>query len=126
MEASEMLHRTISTLRVSDARASEELFCGKLGFHKTWEYDPGDGYPVFIEVTRDSVSFHLSEHEGDGPMGIQVYVSVSDALALYDEFTAKGVVTISEPSEAAWGELIFELQDLDGNTLRFGSLLAAA
>lgn len=121
-----MLHRTISMLRVSDARASEQLFCGKLGFRKSWEHDPGDGYPVFVEVTRDNVSFHLSEHEGDGPMGVQVYVGVADAKALYDEFTANGAQMAGEPSEAAWGEWVFELQDLDGNTLRFGSPIDAA
>ena len=121
-----MLNRTISMLRVTDARASEELFCNKLGFQKTWEHDPGEGYPVFLEVTRDNVSFHLSEHEGDGPFAIQVYIGVSDAKTLYDEFTAKGVPIGSEPSEAEWGEVVFELKDLDGNTLRFGSPIVSS
>lgn len=121
-----MLHRTISMLRVADARASEELFCGKLGFAKSWEHDPGDGHPVFLEVTRDDVSFHLSEHDGDGPMGVQVYVGVSDARALFAEFAAKGVQIAGEPYEAEWGEWVFELQDLDGNTLRFGSAISAS
>ncbi len=120
-----MLHGTISMLRVADARASEELFCGKLGFHKSWEHDPGDGYPVFLEVTRDNVSFHLSEHQGDGPVGIQIYVNVADSQALFDEFSAKDVNLGEPPSEAAWGDLVFELQDLDGNTLRFGSPVKA-
>ena len=116
-----MLLRTISMLRVADARASEAFFRGKLGFETSWEYDPGDGYPVFVEVTRDWVSFHLSEHDGDGPPGIQVYVGVRDAKALYDEFLAKGVEIAEPPSEAPWGEVVFVIQDLDGNTLRFGS-----
>jgi len=75
-------------------------------------------------VTRDQVSFHLSEHEGDGPPGIQVYVGVADAQALYDEFRAKGVTIPEPPAEAPWGELVFVLQDLDGNSLRFGSPMA--
>ncbi len=119
-----MLQGTISMLRVADARKSEAFFCGKLGFRKTWEYDPGDGYPVFMEVTRDAVSFHLSEHEGDGPAGIQLYVNVADAKALYEEFTSRSVDIGNAPEEAPWGHLVFELQDLDGNTLRFGSPIA--
>ena len=116
-----MLEGTISMLRVKDARASERLFCDTFGFRKTWEYDPGDGYPVFVEVTRDKVSFHLSEHEGDGPTGIQVYVNVTDAQALFDELRAQNATINEPPHEAPWGHLVFELQDLDGNTLRFGS-----
>lgn len=116
-----MLRGTISMLRVANARASEKLFCEKLGFEKTWEHDPGDGYPVFLEVARDKVAFHLSEHEGDGPAGIQIYVNVTNARELYDEFIAKGAEIADPPSEAEWGEVVFELQDLDGNTLRFGS-----
>ena len=108
-------------LRVKDARASEALYCGKMGFRKTWEDDPGDGHPVFIEVTRDQVSFHLSEHKGDGPEGIQIYVCVENAQKLYDEFVANGLDLPDPPNEAPWGETVFECQDLDGNTLRFGS-----
>ena len=121
-----MLESTISMLRVTDARASEKYYCEKLSFQKSWEYDPGDGNPVFIEVTRDKVSFHLSEHEGDGPLGIQIYVNVADAQILYDEFSHKGAAIDSPPYEAEWGHTVFELQDLDGNTLRFGSPIDVA
>lgn len=111
---------------MKDARASEKLYCEKLGFEKTWEYDPGDGYPVFLELTRDSVSFHLSEHEGDGPFGIQIYIGNADSQALYDEFSKAGAPLAGPPYEAEWGEVVFEFQDLDGNTLRFGSPIKQA
>lgn len=120
-----MLRRTISMLRVQNARASEAFFCDKLGFRTTWAHDPGDGFPVFLEVTRDNVSFHLSEHEGDGPASIQVYVGVDDAEALYAEFEGKGIETLSPLEHAEWGEMVFTLEDLDGNTLRFGSPVQA-
>ena len=116
-----MFESTISMLRVTDARASEKFYCQKLGFQKSWEYDPGDGEPVFIEITRDKVSLHLSEHEGDGPLGVQLYVNVANAGALYDELTQNGVSIGDPPYDAEWGHTVFELQDLDGNTLRIGS-----
>ncbi len=116
-----MLESTISTLRVADARASEKLYCGRLGFEKAWEDDPGDGHPVFVEVTRDKVCFHLSEHDGDGPAGIRIYVNVADAQALYDEFRSRDVQINNPPQEMPWGHMVFEFKDPDGNTLNFGS-----
>jgi len=116
-----MFQRTISMLRVKDARASEAFYREKLGFSNSWEHDPGDGFPVFIEVSRDSVSFHLSEHEGDGPEKIQVYVNVKDAKVLYEDLISKDVKIDNPPEEMPWGETVFELQDPDGNTLRIGS-----
>ena len=115
------LRSTIPTFRVRDARAAEAFYSEKLGFRTTWAHDPGDGYPVFLEIMRDNVALHLSEHQGDGPEGVSIYVNVADARALSDEFLASGA-TLAEPlSEAEWGEMVFSLTDPDGNTLRFGS-----
>jgi len=118
-----MLLGTISMLRVAKARESQRFYCDKLGFEVSWEHDPGDSEPVFLEVRRDDVALHLSEHEGDGPPGVQVYDNVSDARALYDEFTGKGVEIAEAPAEAPWGELVFEVRDPDGDILRIGSPL---
>lgn len=113
-------------LRVTDARASEKFYCQKLGFKKSWEFDPGEGEPVFIEVTRDKVSLHLSEHAGDGPLGVQIYINVANAGLLYDELSSNGVSIDDPPYDAEWGHTVFELQDLDGNTLRIGSPTSGA
>lgn len=118
-----MLQGTISMLRTKDARKSEAFYCDLLGFEKSWEFDPGDEYPVFLEVARDAVAFHLSEHEGDGPMGVQVYINVEDAAALYEEFVSRGAPITDPPREEEWGHLVFSMEDPDGNTLRFGSPL---
>ena len=116
-----MLRSTISLLRVTDARKSQSFYRDMLGFETTWEYDPGDGHPIFLEVSRDAVSFHLSEHEGDGPRGIQVYVNVVDAVTLHDEFALRGVEIVEPLQETSWGDLIFVIRDPDQNCLRFGS-----
>ena len=119
------LRGVIPTFRVRDASAAEAFYCDKLGFKTSWEYDPGDGYPVFVEVVRDNVALHLSEHEGDGPEGISIYVNVADARALYGDVLAAGAEVPEPPQEAEWGEIVFSLIDPDGNTLRFGSPTAS-
>jgi uncharacterized glyoxalase superfamily protein PhnB len=112
---------TISMLRVAGAKASQKMYCEQLGFATSWIDDVGDGSPVFVEVTRDAVAFHLSEHVGDGPLAVQLYVNVADAFALYAEFCERGVDIAALPEQAPWGHTVFEVVDLDGNTLRFGS-----
>ena len=114
------LQSVISTLRVQDAEASFAFFA-KLGFEKVWEHRESEDFPLFIEVRRDSVSLFLSEHEGDGPQGVQIYVLVDDAQSLHDQFRAAGVACESAPEQQPWGHLVFGMEDLDGNVLRFGS-----
>lgn len=116
-----MFESTISMLRVQDARKSEAFYRDVLGFKKSWEFDPGDGQPIFIEVTRDNVSFHLSEHEGDGPIGIQLYVNVADARTLHDDLVSRNVTITESLHEAEWGHHVFAIEDPDRNTLRIGS-----
>ena len=116
-----MLESTISTFKVKDALASEAFYRDLLGFTKTWEDNPGDGSPVFIEVKRDAVAIHLSEHEGDGPERVSIYVNVADATALHGEFAGRQVPIASPPESMPWGETVFTIEDPDGNILRFGS-----
>lgn len=116
-----MFQSTISTLRVADARASEAFYRDKLGFRTTWDHDPGDGHPVFVEVARDGVAFHLSEHEGDGPEKVSIYVNVADAAALFRDFQKRGVKISSPLEDMPWGHKVFTLEDPDGNILRLGS-----
>ena len=116
---------TIPTFRVKDARAAEAFYRDILGFRTNWEHDPGDGYPIFLEMMRDNIALHLSEHEGDGPEGVSIYVNVTDARALFGEFLSAGAEVPNPPQEAEWGEVVFGLNDLDGNTLRFGSPISS-
>ena len=121
MTGKAVFQSTISTLRVADARASEAFYRDNLGFKMTWEYDPGDGHPVFLEVARDNVAFHLSEHEGDGPEKVSIYVNVADAESLYHELKKRGTKISSPLEDMPWGHKVFTLEDLDGNILRIGS-----
>lgn len=120
-ETTIQLRSSIPTFRVKDARAAEAFYREKLGFSTSWAHDPGNEYPVFLEMVRDNVALHLSEHDGDGPVGVSIYVNVTDALALHDAFLAAGAEVAEPPQNSGWGEVVFSLPDLDGDTLRFGS-----
>ena len=45
--------------------------------------------PVYMEVKRDNLVFHLSEHHGDGSPGAHVRVNVQGVSTLHEELAAK-------------------------------------
>ncbi|MGI9391050.1 MAG: bleomycin resistance protein [Boseongicola sp.] len=114
------LRRVTPTFRVKNARKAEAFYRDTLGFKTSWEDDPGDGHPIFVEMSRGDVSIHLSEHEGDGPEGVSVYVDVDDARGLHGEVTSNGGKA-DAPESMPWGHVVFVVTDPDGNVMRFGS-----
>lgn len=120
MGSPSQLEKCVPTLRVRDASAACRYFCDQLGFTKDWEHRFEPGLPLFVSVSRDGVALHLSEHTGDGPLNVRVYVYVQDPKALFEELTSRGARVIAEPELQSYGTLEFIVEDLDGNRLRFG------
>jgi hypothetical protein len=45
-----------------------------LGFKINWEHTFDDNTPVYLEIEKDGLIIHLSEHHGDGTPGTNVFV----------------------------------------------------
>lgn len=101
-------------LRVADFDASVAYYVDVLGFHLDWS----DGQ--FGSVRRGDASLMLCEGS-QGHAGTWVYVSISDADALYDEIRARGATIRHPPTNFPWGSREFHVFDPDGHVLRFGS-----
>lgn len=125
MPVSPQLERCVPTLRVRDASAASRYFCEQLGFTKDWEHRFEPGLPLFVSVSRDGVSLHLSEHTGDGPLQVRVYVFVRDPKALFEELASRGARIVAEPALQPYGTLELVVEDLDGNRIRFGRAVPA-
>ena len=108
-----------------DSRKSQEIFT-QLGFKEIWAHQEDDSFPRFVELGKDRVSVFLSEHKGDGPFGTNLYFVVEDAAALCETAKAGGIKIATDLHETEWGHRVFEVEDFDGNTLRFGSPLEDA
>jgi hypothetical protein len=113
----------IPTLRVTD-RGNSLVLWSAMGFSTIWEDRPA-GEPGFAEVGRDTVAVFLSEHAGDGPEAISLYLLVDDAAALHATLVEDGITPNSEPTPTPWGNTDLDLTDRDGNHLRIGSPTAA-
>lgn len=64
----------IPILRIFDYQKTIEFYVDWLGFEITFEHRFEENTPVYIEVKKDNIIFHLSEHHGDSTPGSSVFI----------------------------------------------------
>ena len=105
---------------VSDVLKSVAYYRDALGFEVSFSH----GEPVFYAgVERGKAVIHLqAASETKRRAGeAAVYVFVDDADAVYEETKDRGARIVKEPQEYAYGMRDFDVTDLDGNAIAFGS-----
>jgi catechol 2,3-dioxygenase-like lactoylglutathione lyase family enzyme len=102
-------------LRVRRLAASLRYYLKVLGFRKDW----GGAEKGFASVSRGNCHIFLSQGD-QGHFGTWVWVGVSDAAALHEEYRRRGA-RIRHPPTNYWWALEMQVEDLDGNVLRMGS-----
>jgi hypothetical protein len=80
---------TVPILRSFDEAKAREFYVGFLGFGVDWEHRYEPELPLYMQVSRDGIRFHISEHHGDATPGSHVRVEVSGLVALHAELLAK-------------------------------------
>lgn len=101
-------------LSVANVAASVEYYVIVLGF-KIDFHEPG----IMASVSRGRCGLFLVEGDQGHPGG-WVWVGVSDIDTLLEEFRAKGARLRHPPTNYRWAYEM-QIEDLDGNVLRFGS-----
>ncbi|MBZ4188283.1 glyoxalase superfamily protein [Niabella beijingensis] len=81
--------KTIPVLRIFDYDKAIEFYVGWLGFKINFEHTFHEGAPRYIEVERDGILLHLSEHHGDGTPGTHVFVWCTGLKAFHSELINK-------------------------------------
>jgi catechol 2,3-dioxygenase-like lactoylglutathione lyase family enzyme len=101
-------------LRIEDMSASVRYYVDVLGFEQAaWGTDD------FTHVGRDGRGLYLCRG-GQGHTGAWVWVGVGDVRALHRLYKERGAVIRQEPTNRPWA-LEMQIEDPDGNVLRFGS-----
>jgi ribosomal-protein-alanine N-acetyltransferase len=73
-----------------------------------------------MQVSRDGLILHLSEHFGDACPGSTVYVSATGLAELHQELTRKNYGYLRPGlGDSGWGSKCMEVNDPFGNRLRF-------
>ena len=111
----------VPILKVADARASAAFYCDVLGFQLDWEHQFGEGFPLYMQVSRDPLFLHLSEHSGGIAEG-DFFVRVPDVDAVYGEIVERGHQPPSAPIDQEYGMRDFRVVDPDGHNITLGSV----
>jgi catechol 2,3-dioxygenase-like lactoylglutathione lyase family enzyme len=83
------LSPAIPILRTFDERKAHEFYVTFLGFTIDWDHRFAPGMPLYLQISRDGLTLHLSEHHGDGTPGTTVFVPVTGIRDWQQELAAK-------------------------------------
>jgi len=112
--------RAIPIFRIFDVEKAREFYVGFLGFRVDWEHRFDETAPLYMQVSRDGLVLHLSEHHGDACPGSTALVQSTGLEAYRREISAKGYRFMRPGIEVApWTARVMEVTDPFGNRLRF-------
>jgi uncharacterized glyoxalase superfamily protein PhnB len=110
----------VPILRIFDVPKAREFYIEYLGFQIDWQHQFEESTPVYMQISRDKLKLHLTEHVGDCTPGAAVFVDISDIEKFHQELTAKQYKYYRPGIEIApWSAKVMELIDPFGNKLRF-------
>jgi catechol 2,3-dioxygenase-like lactoylglutathione lyase family enzyme len=112
--------RTVPILRSFDEAKAREFYVDFLGFAVDWVHRFDADAPLYMQVSRDGIVLHLSEHHGDATPGSRVRVEVTGLAALHAELAAKCYRNNRPGLERPpWGGLEVTVTDPAGNRITF-------
>ena len=72
------MQRTVPILHIDSYEEAKAYYVDWLGFEIDWEFRFEPTFPVYMQVSRDGLVFHLSEHKGGNPGPVMCHVDVDD------------------------------------------------
>jgi hypothetical protein len=113
--------RIAPIFRIFSLEKAREFYIGFLGCKVDWEHRFEPSGPVYMQVSRDELVLHLSEHHGDGTPGSVVYVYMTDIAALHRELNDKKY-RHNRPGieQMEWGMMQMTVIDPFNNRICFG------
>ena len=114
------LHEVVPVIRMFDVAKAVEFYGDFLGFKEDWRGEIFPGAPLYMQLSRDAVKLHLSEHHGDAAPGGTSVVNLTGIKALHAELIAKNY-KYNRPGleETPYGATVMHAIDPFGNRLRF-------
>lgn len=112
--------RTVPILRSFDETKAREFYVGFLGFTVDWTHRFEPGLPLYMQVSRDGLVLHVSEHHGDATPGSHIRIEIEGLEALQAELSAKQYKNNRPGLERPpWGGVEMTVTDPAANRITF-------
>jgi len=83
-------HSVIPILRIFNVAKAKEFYIDWLEFTLDWEHTFDENAPVYMQVSKNNIILHLSEHYGDGSPGAGIYIWCTGLEEYQQKLLAKG------------------------------------
>ena len=118
------VEKVVPILRIFDYKKAIEFYVDWLGFTIEWEHVFEEGMPIYMQVSRDGISLHLSEHHGDTTPGTRIYIECIGLKEYHKELIDKKYKNNKPGLEKAfYGAWCMEVHDPFGNRLTFNEAI---
>ena len=83
------VEKVIPVFRIFDYQKAIEFYIEWLGFKIVWEHHFEENTPVYMEVEKDGITLHLSEHHGDETPGTHLFIWCEGVKEYHEELLNK-------------------------------------
>jgi len=109
----------VPTFRILNYEKATEFYIDGLGFNIDWEHRFSPTEPVYMQISRNGLTLHLSENKRF-KTDVIVFIDCEGLMELYSEFDNKSShISITKPEKTNWQTIQMEIEDPFGNLLRF-------
>jgi hypothetical protein len=113
--------RAVPIFRIFSLDKAREFYLDFLDFKVDWEHRFEPGAPVYMQISRNGLVIHLSEHHGDGTPGSIAYVYTTGVRELHRELNDKRYRhNLPGVQEQDWGMTEVTVCDPFNNRITFG------
>ncbi|REC60965.1 VOC family protein [Chryseobacterium pennae] len=110
----------IPVLRIFDYQKALEFYIDWLGFEIAWEHRFEENMPAYIEVKKENIILHLTEHHGDASPGSSVFIWGEGVADYHKELIDKNYKYNRPGLEKTFYEAVsFTVNDPFGNKIIF-------
>ncbi|MNI45858.1 Glyoxalase-like domain protein [compost metagenome] len=106
--------------RIFDENKAKEFYFEYLGFQLDWEHRYTSDLPLYMQISKQNLILHLTEHYGDCSPGSSIRISITGIEDFHKELQDKRY-TYSRPGIeiTEWNTKEVRLIDPFGNKLTF-------
>lgn len=114
------LNGIVPILRMFDVAKTKQFYLDYLEFKLDWEHQFEDDMPLYMQISKDHIQLHLSEHHGDCSPGAAVRIEVAGIEDFHSSLASKKYRYARPGLEStSWGSKECTITDPSGNRIIF-------